>query len=293
MKKSKHNKNVASYFEKSWKLLEKWCYAGETLCIHYAYYDKKASNFKDAVYRMNDIIGELLDLQENKSEIILDAGCGVGGTSIYLGEKYPNVQFIGLTISQGQVEMGKKFIKEKKITNVKIIQEDYNKTKFPNNYFNSVFAIESTGYSDNIEEFINEMKRILKPDGKLVVLDGFRTEMQINPFLQKIYEKFLFGRGYQKLDLPRLKTYLTLLEKKGFKDIHHKDISKHVARSQIRGIIIAVPFFSSYLIKRILTLGKCNSKKNYFDFSMGVAVLAPIIALKQVSRYYITTANKK
>jgi len=293
MKKSKHNKNVASYFEKSWKLLEKWCYAGETLCIHYAYYDKKTNNFKDAVYKMNDIIGELLDLQENKSEIILDAGCGVGGTSIYLGEKYPNVQFIGLTISQGQVEMGKQFIKEKQIKNVKIIQEDYNKTKFPNNYFDSVFAIESTGYSENIKDFLCEMNRILKSGGKLIVLDGFRTDMQINPFLKKIYEKFLFARGYQKLDLPRLTTYLTLLEEKGFKDLYHKDISTNVARSQIRGIIIAIPFFTSYLIKRIVTFGKYNSKKNYFDFSMGSAVLSPIIALKQVSRYYITTANKK
>ncbi|MCK5459050.1 MAG: hypothetical protein KAI20_04105, partial [Thermoplasmatales archaeon] len=68
---------------------------------------------------------------------------------------------------------------------------------------------------------------------------------------------------------------------------------KNVARSQIRGIIIAIPFFLSYLIKRTLTFGKYNSKKNYFDFSMGAAVLTPIIALKQVSRYYITTANKK
>jgi hypothetical protein len=65
MKKSKHNKNVASYFERSWKLLEKWCYAGETLCIHYAYYDKNTKNFKDAVYKMNDLIGELLKLEEN------------------------------------------------------------------------------------------------------------------------------------------------------------------------------------------------------------------------------------
>ena len=66
MKKSKHNKNVASYFERNWKLLEKWCYAGETLCIHYAYYDKNTKNFKDAVYKMNDLIGELLELEKDK-----------------------------------------------------------------------------------------------------------------------------------------------------------------------------------------------------------------------------------
>jgi len=293
MRNSNHNKNVASYFEKSWKLLEKWCFVGETLCIHYGYYDKNTKKFLDAVYKMNDFIGELLELKDNKSGIILDAGCGVGGTSIYLGEKYPNVQFIGITISSGQVEMGKKYIKERNIKNFKILREDYNKTSFPNNYFDNVFAIESTGYSDDIEEFINEMYRILKPGGKLVVLDGYRTEVNINPFLQKIYERFLYGRGYQKLELPRLKNYLELLKKKGFENVFHQDISKYVARSQMRGIIMAIPFFCSYLIKRILTFGIYDSKRNYFDFSMGTAVLSPFIALTKVSRYYATTANKK
>ena len=45
------------------------------------------------------------------------------------------------------------------MTNVKIMKEDYTKTKFPNNYFNSIFAIESTGYTKDIEDFINEAKR--------------------------------------------------------------------------------------------------------------------------------------
>ena len=292
MKNSTHNKNIASYFERNWKSLEKWCYANETLSIHYGYYDKTTKNLKDAVNKMNDIIGELLELEENKSDNILDAGCGVGGTSIYLAEKYPNAHFIGINISKVQVEQGKKFIKDRKIKNVTILQEDYHKTTFPGNYFNSVFAIESAGYSEDITEFITEMQRVLKPGGKLIVLDGFRTEVPMNCFLQNIYKKFLYARGYQTLDLPRLKTYLKLLEKKGFKKINYTDISSRVARSQIRGIIIAIPFFLSYLIKKIVTLGKYNKITNYFDFSMGASVFTPLLALGQVSRYYITTAYK-
>ena len=292
MNRERHNENIALHFERSWKIFEKWCYSGETLGIHYGYYTDTTRNFKDAVYSMNDFIGELLDLEHKKSASILDAGCGVGGTSIYLGKKFPHVQFTGITLSEEQVKMGQKFIREKDVTNCKILKGDFNKTEFPSNSFDGVFVIESVGYSENIVDFVQEMKRVLKPGGILVVLDGFRTEVTINSILQKIYERFLFGRGYQKLDLPRLKFYIGLLENKGFTDVYHNDISDHVTRSQIRGIIIAIPFFVSYVLKKILTLGIYDSSKNYFDFSMGAAIFSPIIALKHISRYYLITAKK-
>jgi len=293
MNRERHNENIALHFERSWKIFEKWCYSGETLGIHYGYYTDTTRNFKDAVYSMNDFIGELLDLEHKKSASILDAGCGVGGTSIYLGKKFPHVQFTGINLSEGQVEMGQKFIRERDVTNCKILKGDFNKTEFPSNSFDGVFALESAGYSEHIKDFIQEMHRVLKPGGLLVVLDGFRTEVKMNDFVEKIYKCFLFGRGYQTLDLPRLQTYVDLLQKQGFTEVNHKDISNRVARSQIRGIILAIPFFCSYAIKKILTLGIYDRKKNYQDFSLGVAVFTPLIALQHVSRYYVTTAKKE
>ena len=143
MKKDNKSSSIAVYFEQRWDIFKKWCYASETLGIHYGYYDNSVKNFKNAVLNMNDLIGELLNLDVNKTEKILDAGCGVGGTSIYLGRKYSNVHFTGITNSKKQVEMGREFIKEKKVNNFKIIYGDFIYTDFPNDYFDSVFAIES------------------------------------------------------------------------------------------------------------------------------------------------------
>ena len=243
--------NVASYYKEKWKIFERWWHAGETLGIHYAYYDKNVKNFKDAIFRMNELIGELLGLENKKSVKILDAGCGIGGTSIYLGKKYPNVQFTGITITHEQVEMGERFVNENNLKNVKIILGDFNKTDFPSNYFDGVFAIESVAYTEHIENFIIEMHRILKPGGRLVVLDGFQTKAIVNPVLKKINKSFLFGRGYQGSGFPHIVDYIESLEKNGFKNINYKDISKNVAKSQIRGIIIGIPFFFSYMIKKI------------------------------------------
>jgi cyclopropane fatty-acyl-phospholipid synthase-like methyltransferase len=292
MKIEKKSSSVALYFEKKWDIFKKWCNADETLGIHYGYYDKYVKNYKKAVLNMNDLIGDLLNLDIYKTERILDAGCGVGGTSIYLGKKYSNIHFTGITNSKKQVEMGKEFIKQQKVNNFKIFYGDFTNTDFPDDYFDSVFAIESVGYSLDVKDFIIEMKRILKPNGNLIVLDGFRTKEKLNPFEEKIYKIFLFGRGYKKLDLPHLQRYLTLLNNHRFNEVKYNDISKNVARSQIRGIIIAFPFFFSFLLKYLISLGFYDYNKNFFDFSMGVAIMTPLIAYNKISRYLLITAKK-
>jgi len=292
MIKSNNINRVDLYFEEKWKIFEKWWCADETLGIHYAYYDENTRNFKNAIFNMNNLIAELLSLNKDKPEKILDIGCGVGGTSIYLGKKYSKNKFTGITSSSGQVQIGNRFVKENNLKNVEIVLGDFNKTDFCDNYFDGAFAIESVGYNENIKDFISEIYRILKPGGKLVVLDGFQNDMRINPVLKKIYESFLFGRGYQKQNLPLINIYRKLLENNGFEDIYVKDISRNVVKSQIRGIIIGIPFFFAYILKYIFSLGRYNGSKNFFDFSMGVSVFTPIIALKNISRYYLTTAKK-
>lgn len=293
MKTSNPTDSVASYYNNRWPIFEKWWCANETLGLHFAFYEKGIHNFKDAIYNMNDLIGRLLGLNVNKSMEILDAGCGVGGTSIYLGKKFPKAQFSGITVSSGQLQLAQRFIKERKAKNVEILLANYKKTPFPNDYFDGIFALESVCYTDNIQDFIDESYRTLKPGGMLIVIDGFQEDIAINPIIQKFYETYLTGRGISKRNIPYLKNYRDYLEKKGFTEIFVKDISKNVARSQIRSTIIGLPFFLSSTLKRILTLGKYNPLTNFYEFSMGVSVLATIVALNNVSKYYVTKAIKK
>jgi cyclopropane fatty-acyl-phospholipid synthase-like methyltransferase len=290
------NKNtistVASYYEARWRIFERFWHAGKTLGIHYAYYDEQARTFIDAIYRMNDFIGSLVGLKDDKTMTILDAGCGVGGTSIYLAKKYPHIQFTGITITPGQVELAKRFIQERNVHNVDVLLGDYHHTAFPTSYFDGVFAIESVSYSMNIESFIAEMSRVLKPGGILVVLDGFRTEVPMNSIVHRFYEQFLIGQGYYPPILPSLSVYRSILERHGFIKITCMDISKHVARSQMRGIILGVPFFVFSLLKRIITLGRYKPVDHFDEFSMAVSVLTPFISLNNVTRYYAITAVK-
>lgn len=184
---------------------------------------------------------------------VLDVGCGVGGTSIYLAKKYPQVYFTGINITPVHIEMAKQFAMQRQVTaNTQFLEKNFTDTQFPDNFFDGIFALESTNYASDITAYLKEMYRVLKPGRRFVILDGFLNGAPLNSFLQKIYTIWLRGRALRSLeDINDLKK--TMLEQ-GFKDIQVVNINSHVARSSLRASIIGIPFFFSALLKIIFTL---------------------------------------
>jgi len=251
MRLNEHEKIVGEFYDNVWPEFVRWWYAEETLGLHYAFYEDGIKSFKEAVYNMNEFVGRLLCLNDNEPMDILDAGCGVGGTSIYLGNKYPKVRFTGITVASDQVKLAKKFANERQVHNASFMLSSYFDTKFSDNFFDGVFALESTSYATDIKKFADEIHRILKPGGRLVVIDGFRKNVSLNPIMQKIYYGFLKDRGYAHLST--FDTYISHLKKLGFIEIEIKNIAKNVSRSQLRSFVIGIPFFFSMLINLTLS----------------------------------------
>jgi predicted RNA methylase len=48
-----------------------------------------------------------------KNLSILDAGCGIGSTSVYLSEKYENSTFFGIMLTKSELEIANKLKKQK------------------------------------------------------------------------------------------------------------------------------------------------------------------------------------
>lgn len=291
IEKSEDEKIVEEFYENVWPEFVRWWCAEETLGLHYAFYEDGIRTFKEAILNMNDFVGRLLGLEEKELGDILDAGCGVGGTSIYLANKYPNSTITGITITPEQVELAKKFAQERNVNNVKFMLSSYANIELPDNYFDGVFALESACYAKNISDFIDEMYRLLKSKGRLVVIDGFRKDdIPLNPVMQKIYEGVCKDRGYAHP--PSLNTYTSHLKEKGFTGIIIRDISKNVSRSQLRSFLIGIPFFLSTSFKR-LKFGKYKLTEDFVDYSFGTSVPAAIVGLSGVVGYYAITAIKK
>ena len=71
-----------------------------SLAIHYGYWDKAVRSFPESLIRMNQVMMIAADIKP--ADKVLDAGCGVGGSSIFLASTL-GCRVTGITLSYRQV----------------------------------------------------------------------------------------------------------------------------------------------------------------------------------------------
>src|SRR5688572_20159780 len=99
----------------------------EVMCMHYGYWDETTPHHRAALQKMNQKAAEAIQL--TKSQYVLDAGCGVGGPSIYLATKGCRVE--GITLSAKQVETCRQNAKRFNLTDkINFSQQNYLATSF-------------------------------------------------------------------------------------------------------------------------------------------------------------------
>lgn len=123
----------------------------------------------------------------------MDAGCGVGGTSIYLAKKL-GCKVVGITLSQKQVDAAvKNARKQGPSDRTQFIAMDFEAIDFSDAYFDVVLGIESICHACNKQKFIEEAYRVLKADGRLIVADGFASKEHSTPEENNVMQRWLSG----------------------------------------------------------------------------------------------------
>merc|ERR1719460_736953 len=114
---------------------------------------------------------------------ILDVGCGIGGTSRYLANKVGDKGTVtGITLSKEQVKRGMQLAKERNIPNVDLRVMDALNMEFPDNTFDIVWACESGEHMPDKKRYVEEMTRVLKPGGKIVIATWCQRDENGVPF---------------------------------------------------------------------------------------------------------------
>ena len=94
---------------------------------------------------------------------VLDVGCGKGRFARVLRERFPRADIWGLDISEEML----RFVPAGVKTRAGLMTE----LPFPASTFDFVYATESLEHAVEIERAVSEMCRVLKPGGRLVIID--------------------------------------------------------------------------------------------------------------------------
>jgi demethylmenaquinone methyltransferase/2-methoxy-6-polyprenyl-1,4-benzoquinol methylase len=112
------------------------------------------------------------ELIKDKPQTILDVATGTGDFAFEALEKLKPKKIIGVDISQGMLNIAdKKILKRGKSDVFEVRLGDSEKLLFDNDSFDAVTVAYGVRNFENLEKGIADMLRVLKPNGKAVILE--------------------------------------------------------------------------------------------------------------------------
>ncbi len=142
-------------------------------------------------------------LKVKDSNIILDIGCGGGRTVNRLAHGVPKGKVFGMDYSLDCVNFSKKYNKDL-IENgkVEIIHGSVDKMPFEDDKFDIISAVETTYFWPNLLDSFKEVKRVLKPSGKFIIVNASYTNEKFKErneeYLRKVPGMKIYSVDYIK-----------------------------------------------------------------------------------------------
>ncbi|RZL50825.1 MAG: bifunctional demethylmenaquinone methyltransferase/2-methoxy-6-polyprenyl-1,4-benzoquinol methylase UbiE [Pedobacter sp.] len=191
-----------------------------------------------------DIIWRRKAIKELKAiqpRMILDVATGTGDFAFEsINILHPD-KIIGVDISEGMLAIAKKKIHDRNLGHIFSVQlGDSEGLHFEDNTFDAITVAFGVRNYENLEKGLSDMLRVLKPEGKIVILEfskprsfpvkqGYNAyNKYITPFFGKLFSKD--ARAYTYLPesvaaFPDGKDFTSLMEKVGYKNTKHRPLT--------------------------------------------------------------------
>lgn len=138
--------------------------------MHHGYYGPDGKNPQDPRQAQTELVEQLIQwAQIQNAHNILDVGCGIGGSTLHLAEKF-KATATGITLSPVQVNRAIARSHELGLSaQSKFVLGDAMQMPFEDNSFDLVWCLDIAEHMPNKALFLRECCRVLQPGGKLML----------------------------------------------------------------------------------------------------------------------------
>ena len=256
----------------------------DCFALHIGYWDDTTNSLPEALLRQNEIMKKKGEI--TAGDMVLDAGCGIGGSSIYLA-KNCGCKVMGITLSKKQADSAVILSKRHNVDHlIKFQVMDFSKTAFADETFDVIWALESSCYANSKQTFIEEAYRLLKKRGKLILADGFESKQSFSILERRLLNNWINRWAVDSLE--SIENFKSFLHDAGFVNIEFENISKNVMPSSKR------LFFRSLLVFPMAKISELNGIRNKIQNDNIIGAIFQYLSLKfNLANYGIFYAEKR
>lgn len=190
------------------------------------------------IYWRRRAIRELSSLQPKQ---VLDVATGTADMAIFMTRYLHPEKITGIDISNGMLDIGREKVARHKLEERIVLQEgDSENIQAADNTFDAITVAFGVRNFENLEKGLKEMLRVLRPGGRLVILEFSHPK---TPGVRQLYNLYLnivaprigkmvsrSGEAYQYLNdsvkaFPEGKALVRILEKEGYANTRLKRLS--------------------------------------------------------------------
>ena len=223
--------------------------------VHAGFWDGHTHGHREAVNRTNRVLASRIGLRPG--ERVFDAGCGPGASTVWLAQEV-GAEVVGVDLSPGHVYRARRLAHREGVLGSAVFERrDFTATGFPDEGFDVVWAVESVCHTGDKSRFLAEAHRLLKPGGRLIVADLFRSARSL-----ATEEEELLGRWLEGWALPGLATgveFSGAARDEGFEESGFEDATAEVwpsFRRLHRRCLLGYP-----VVGMLRNLGVCDEEK--------------------------------
>jgi len=186
---------------------------------------------KERRYKLEPFIKQIVQFEKWQDKKVLEVGCGIGIDGMEFAKN--GSDYTGVDISEKSLELAKTYfaLNEQKVN---LLVADAENLPFENNTFDLVYSWGVLHHTPNTQKAIEEIYRVLKPEGKIIVMLYNKYSM----VGLQLYIRYGFLRGNLRANLNDL--YAFHHESPGtkaFTDKEAKDLFSRFRELKISNIV--------------------------------------------------------
>ncbi|HEV7242109.1 MAG TPA: methyltransferase domain-containing protein [Thermoanaerobaculia bacterium] len=251
-----HERRIVDYYLQTEEHFRSMWNMDTDMALHYGFWIGGVRNHSQAVARMNQELADRLAV--SSSDRVLDAGCGVGGTAIFLAKNY-GCSVVGVNIVDRQLRIAADNVRRHDaVDQVDLICTSFLNLGLADSSVSAILYIESACHAQVPEQLLREAYRVLRPGGRIAVTSYFRGDRMLTE-REEAFLRF-WEEAWSMAPLITVESFLDAMQRVGFRNISQRDETRAIAPSARRMYYLS---YFGLAIKAVRRLWRRSTPKRF------------------------------